>query len=208
MKNFNYCSTLRRPSRSLAAGILDETGVYKNSYRKLQKELGLHCLSIQHLDQVSGTCLFLRERLNWLEIGIRFTGEPAKNKKRAEKNAAMAAWTSLKLLAKETANSSSEPENNDELEQITIARALLNYQIKEKTAMANSSNAPVVFTNKFPSQNPRPTGPQPPATTSKILTSICPKVVPRNRSMSATANEKPVLTSLQTPTPESRGVRP
>ncbi|XP_052874067.1 double-stranded RNA-binding protein 2-like [Gossypium arboreum] len=179
----------------------DETGVYKNSYRKLQKELGLHCLSIQHLDQVSGTRLFLRERLNWPEIGIRFTGEPAKNKKQAEKNAAMAAWTSLKLCE-------SEPENNDELEQITIARALLNYQIKEKTAMANSSNAPVVLTNKFPSQNPRPTGPQPPATTSKILTLICPKVVPRNRSMSATANEKPVLTSLQTPTPESRGVRP
>lgn len=28
--------------------------------------------------------------------GIAFTGEPAKNKKQAEKNAAMAAWTSLK----------------------------------------------------------------------------------------------------------------
>lgn len=28
--------------------------------------------------------------------GITFTGEPAKNKKQAEKNAAMAAWTSLK----------------------------------------------------------------------------------------------------------------
>lgn len=28
--------------------------------------------------------------------GITFTGEPAKNKKQAEKNAAMAAWASLK----------------------------------------------------------------------------------------------------------------
>ena len=28
--------------------------------------------------------------------GIMFTGEPAKNKKQAEKNAAMAAWSSLK----------------------------------------------------------------------------------------------------------------
>jgi len=28
--------------------------------------------------------------------GITFTGEPAKNKKQAEKNAAMAAWSSLK----------------------------------------------------------------------------------------------------------------
>lgn len=29
--------------------------------------------------------------------GIKFTGEPAKNKKQAEKNAAMAAWLSLKI---------------------------------------------------------------------------------------------------------------
>lgn len=29
--------------------------------------------------------------------GVAFTGEPAKNKKQAEKNAAMAAWSSLKL---------------------------------------------------------------------------------------------------------------
>lgn len=28
--------------------------------------------------------------------GITFTGEPAKNKKQAEKNAAMAAWSALK----------------------------------------------------------------------------------------------------------------
>ena len=109
-------------------------------------------------------------------------------------------------MAKETASSSSEPENNDELEQITIARALLNYRIKEKMAMANSSNAPIPFTKKFLIQNPRPTSPQPPATTSKILPLICPKLVPRNRYMSATANDKPILSSLQAP--ESHGVRP
>ncbi|KHG19746.1 Double-stranded RNA-binding protein 2 [Gossypium arboreum] len=205
MKNFNYCSTLRGPSHSLAAGILDETGVYKNLLQEIAQRVGAPLpqyttfrSGLGHLPIFTGT----------VELaGIRFTGEPAKNKKQAEKNAAMAAWTSLKLLAKETASSSSEPENNDELEQITIARALLNFRIKEKMAMANSSNAPILFTKKFPSQNPRPTSPQPPATTSKILPLICPKVVPRNRSMSATVNEKPVLTS-QTPTPESRGVRP
>ncbi|KAA3456650.1 double-stranded RNA-binding protein 2-like [Gossypium australe] len=184
----------------------DETGVYKNLLQEIAQRVGAPLpqyttfrSGLGHLPIFTGT----------VELaGIRFTGEPAKNKKQAEKNAAMAAWTSLKLLAKETASSSSEPENNDELEQITIARALLNYRIKEKMAMANSSNAPILFTKKFPSQNPRPTSPQPPATTSKILPLICPKVVPRNRSMSATANEKPVLTSSQTPTPESRGVRP
>ncbi|PPD89886.1 hypothetical protein GOBAR_DD13163 [Gossypium barbadense] len=184
----------------------DETGVYKNLLQEIAQRVGASLpqyttfrSGLGHLPIFTGT----------VELaGIRFTGEPAKNKKQAEKNAAMAAWTSLKLLAKETASSSSEPENNDELEQITIARSLLNYRIKEKMAMANSSNAPILFTKKFPSQNPRPTSPQPPATTSKILPLICPKLVPRNRSMSATANEKPVLTSSQTPTPESRGVRP
>ncbi|KAL1109140.1 hypothetical protein V6Z11_D03G159000 [Gossypium hirsutum] len=78
MKNFNYCSTLRGPSHSLAARILAisidcprikrmRQEFIRTSYRKLHKELGLHCLSIQHLDQVSGTCLFLQGRLNWLE---------------------------------------------------------------------------------------------------------------------------------------------
>ncbi|XVF05684.1 hypothetical protein REPUB_Repub05bG0193700 [Reevesia pubescens] len=219
----HYCSTLRQaehsaaevalqslsnrgPSHSLAARILDETGVYKNLLQEIAQRVGAPLpqymtfrSGLGHLPVFTGI----------VELaGITFTGEPAKNKKQAEKNAAMAAWTSLKQLAKETASSSSEPENNDELEQITIARALLNYRIKEKMAMANSSNAPIPFTKKFPIQNPRPTSPQPPATTSKILPLICPKVFPRNRSMSVTANDKPILPSLQAPTPESRGARP
>ncbi|GMJ08944.1 dsRNA-binding protein 2 [Hibiscus trionum] len=218
----HYCSTLRQaehsaaevalqslsnrgPSHSLAARILDETGVYKNLLQEIAQRVGAPLpqyttsrSGLGHLPIFTGT----------VELaGIKFTGEPAKNKKQAEKNAAMAAWTSLKLLAKETA-SSSEPENNDELEQITIARALLNYRIKEKMAMANSSNGPILFTKKFPVQNPRPTSPQPPATTSKILPLICPKLVSRNRTMSATANDKPILTSSQTHVPESRGARP
>ncbi|KAK8562276.1 hypothetical protein V6N13_019697 [Hibiscus sabdariffa] len=188
----------RGPSHSLASRILDETGVYKNLLQEIAQRVGARLpqyttfrSGLGHLPVFTGT----------VELaGITFTGESAKNKKQAEKNAAMAAWTSLKQLAKETASSSSEPENNDELEQITIARALLNYRIKEKIAMKNSSNAPIPFTKKFPIQNPRPTS-QSPATTSKILPFICRKVVPRNRSMTATAVDKPI----QTPTPESHG---
>ncbi|XVF68576.1 hypothetical protein PTKIN_Ptkin11bG0013400 [Pterospermum kingtungense] len=219
----HYCSTLRQaehsaaevalqslsnrgPSHSLAARILDETGVYKNLLQEIAQRVGAplpHYTTFRsglgHLPIFTGT----------VELaGITFTGEPAKNKKQAEKNAAMAAWTSLKQLAKETASSCSEPENNDELEQITIARALLNYRRKEKMAMANSSNAPIPFTKKFPIQNPRPTSPQPPATTSKILPFFCPKVVPRNRFMLAATNDKPVQPSLSTSVPESRGARP
>ncbi|KAA3468800.1 double-stranded RNA-binding protein 2-like [Gossypium australe] len=216
----HYCSTLRLaehsaaevalqslssrgPSHSLAARVLDETGVYKNLLQEIAQRVGAPLpqyttfrSGLGHLPVFTGT----------VELaGITFTGESAKNKKQAEKNAAMAAWTSLKQLAKETASFSSEPENNDELEQITIARALLNYRIKEKMAMANSSTAPIPFTKKFPIQNPRPTSPQPPATTSKILPLICRKVVPRNRSISATASDKPILPSSQAP--ESRGPR-
>ena len=88
---------------------------------------------------------------------------------------------SLWPVAKDAASSTSEPEINDELEQITIARALINYRVKEKLAMANP-NAPIPFPRKFQIQCPRPSSPQPPpATTSKILPLICQKTAPRTR---------------------------
>ncbi|GKV08298.1 hypothetical protein SLEP1_g19951 [Rubroshorea leprosula] len=214
----HYCSTLRQAehsaaevalnslsnrglSHSLAARILDETGVYKNLLQEIAQRVGAPLpqyttfrSGLGHLPVFTGT----------VELaGITFTGEPAKNKKQAEKNAAMAAWNSLKQLAKEAASSSSERDNNDELEQITIARALQNY--KMEMAMSNWSNAPIPFTRKF--QNPRPTSPQPPpATTSKILPLICPKAVPRNRSMLTTMNDKPMPS--QAPVPDVRGIHP
>ncbi|XP_047160252.1 double-stranded RNA-binding protein 2 [Vigna umbellata] len=191
-----YCSTLRQaehsaaevalnslsnraPSHSLAARILDETGVYKNLLQEIAQRVAAPLpqyftfrSGLGHLPVFTGT----------VELaGIMFTGEPAKNKKQAEKNAAMAAWSSLKQLAKETARSSTEPENNDELEQITIARALRNYRLKEKISMSNP-NAPIPFPKKFQIQNPRPTSPQPPpAATSKILPLICQKAASRSR---------------------------
>ncbi|CAL0334037.1 unnamed protein product [Lupinus luteus] len=201
-----YCTTLRQaehsaaevalnslshrgPSHSLAARILDETGVYKNLLQEIAQRVGAPLpqyttfrSGLGHLPVFTGT----------VELaGITFTGEPAKNKKQAEKNAAMAAWSYLKQLAKESASSSTEPENNDELEQITIARALLNYRLKEKIAMSNP-NAPIPFPKRFQIQSSRPTSPQPPpAATSKILPLICPKTVPRSRHSFTTSNESP-----------------
>lgn len=218
----HYCSTLRQaehsaaevalnslsnrgPSHSLAARILDETGVYKNLLQEIAQRVGAPLpqyttfrSGLGHLPVFTGT----------VELaGITFTGEPAKNKKQAEKNAAMAAWSSLKQLAKEAASSSSEPENSDELEQITIARALLNYRLKEKIAMSNP-NAPIPFPRRFAIQSQRPTSPQPtPATTSKILPLICQKTAPRNRPQSTTANDSQVP-SLLPPLLEGRGLRP
>ncbi|KAE9593196.1 putative double-stranded RNA-binding domain-containing protein [Lupinus albus] len=202
----HYCTTLRQaehsaaevalnslshrgPSHSLAARILDETGVYKNLLQEIAQRVGAPLpqyttfrSGLGHLPVFTGT----------VELaGITFTGEPAKNKKQAEKNAAMAAWSYLKQLVKGTASSSTEPENNDELEQITIARALLNYRLKEKIAMSNP-NDPIPFPKRFQFPNSRPTSPQPPpAATSKILPLICPKTVPRSRHSFTTSNESP-----------------
>lgn len=108
-------------------------------------------------------------------------------------------------MAKQAASSAPEPENNDELEQITIARALMNYRIKEKMAMTNP-NAPIPFQKKFPIQNLRPISPQPPATTSKILPFICQKMAPRNRTPSTSVNDN--FSTLPHPSQaESRGSR-
>lgn len=95
----------------------------------------------------------------------------------------------LVTVAKETSSSMPEPENIDELEQVIIARALINYRIKENIGTGSSSSAPVPFAKKFFMQNPRPTSPQPsPATTSRILPFICPKQPSRSsRSLAATS---------------------
>ncbi|KAM7256715.1 hypothetical protein ACFE04_012456 [Oxalis oulophora] len=204
----NYCSTLRQaehsaaevtlnslsnrrgPTHSLAAKILDETGVYKNLLQEIAQRVGAplpqyttYRSGLGHLPVFTGI----------VELaGIIFTGDPAKNKKQAEKNAAMSAWSSLKQLAKESASSSSQPDNNHELEQVTIARALINYRLKEKLTYGNSHNGPIPFRKKFPTQNPRPTSSQhPPSTTSKILPLICPQRIPRNRPPSPTPNDGP-----------------
>ncbi|KAM3399103.1 double-stranded RNA-binding protein 2 [Capsicum galapagoense] len=203
----NYCSTLRQaehaaaevalnalsnrgPSHSLAARILDETGVYKNLLQEIAQRVGAplpqyttYRSGLGHQPVFTGT----------VELAaITFTGEPGKNKKQAEKNAALAAWSSLKQLAQQDASLSSEPENNDEQEQIKIARALLNYRLKEKLEMAKFGNVSIPFQKKFPIPSPRPSSPQrPAATTSKILPLICPKPVSRYRSSSMTSQPQP-----------------
>uniref|UniRef100_A0A1J3DUF7 Double-stranded RNA-binding protein 2 n=1 Tax=Noccaea caerulescens TaxID=107243 RepID=A0A1J3DUF7_NOCCA len=208
-----YCSTLRQaehsaaevalnalsnrgPSHSLASRILDETGVYKNLLQEIAQRVGAPLpryttfrSGLGHQPVFTGT----------VELaGITFTGDPAKNKKQAEKNAAMAAWSSLKQLAKETSSSMPEPENIDELEQVIIARALINYRIKENIGTGSSSSTPVPFAKKFFMQSPRPTSPQhSPATTSRILPFICSRPSSRSRSLAATSIERTIASALE-----------
>ncbi|GMH07112.1 hypothetical protein Nepgr_008952 [Nepenthes gracilis] len=196
----HYCSTLRQaehaaaelalkslssrgPSHSLAARILDETGIYKNLLQEISQRVGAplphytaYCSGLDHQPMFTGT----------VELsGIIFTGEPAKTKRQAEKNAALAAWGSLKQLAQQEASASSEVENPDELEQVTVARALSKFQLKER--MSNNSNTPLVFPQKIQIETPRPSSPQHPAViTSKILPLICRKTPPRIRPQSTT----------------------
>lgn len=72
----------------------DETGVYKNLLQEVSQRVGATLPAYSTFRTGLGhlpvfTCT--------VELaGVIFTGEPAKNKKQAEKNAAMAAWLSLK----------------------------------------------------------------------------------------------------------------
>ncbi|KAL5990657.1 dsRNA-binding protein 2 [Asimina triloba] len=187
----------------------DETGVYKNLLQEIAQRVGAPLPQYTTFRSGLGhQPVFTCE----VELaGITFTGEPAKNKKQAEKNAAMAAWSSLKqceslpkVVAQQAANSSLDTENNDEQEQITIARALLNFRLKAK--LANPANAP--FPIKFPMQDHK-SSTTPAATGSKILPLIRLKTTPRNRPTSA-MNDGPLPPLSSTPflQPENRGARP
>ncbi|XP_009598424.1 double-stranded RNA-binding protein 2-like [Nicotiana tomentosiformis] len=188
----NYCSTLRQaehsaaevalnalanrgPSYSLAARILDETGVYKNLLQEVSQRVGASLPAYTTFRSGLGhlpvfTCT--------VELaGVTFTGEPAKNKKQAEKNAAMAAWSSLKLLAQQSESSKPDRGRNDEQEHVTVARALQRYIMKARLAR-------ISFPIKFPTPNPRPSVQQAPSTTSKLLPLICPRTAPRSRPVS------------------------
>ncbi|BAF26788.1 double-stranded RNA-binding protein 6 [Oryza sativa Japonica Group] len=196
----------RGPSYSLAARILDETGVYKNLLQEVAQRVGAPLPS--YTTERSGlghlpvfTCT--------VELaGITFTGDPAKNKKQAEKNAASAAWSSLRQLVRQEASSSNEPESNDEQEQIRIARALLNYRLKEKMAMANNPHASP-FPKKFPMQPERRTAfPQSSHSSySKILPLFRPKSNSRSRPESPAASDAASQTPFrptESPNPRSR----
>ncbi|KAL6960390.1 Double-stranded RNA-binding protein [Sarracenia purpurea var. burkii] len=109
----SYCTTLRQaehaaaevaltvlsarpPSRSLTSRVLDETGVYKNLLQETTHKAGLKLPLYTTVRSGPG---HLPVFTSTVEIaGMNFTGESAKTKKQAEKNAAIAAWSSLKTM--------------------------------------------------------------------------------------------------------------
>uniref|UniRef100_A0A0D9XKQ6 Uncharacterized protein n=1 Tax=Leersia perrieri TaxID=77586 RepID=A0A0D9XKQ6_9ORYZ len=119
-----------------------------------------------------------------------------------------AIWTWPPAVERQEANSSNEPESNDEQEQIRIARALLNYRLKEKMAMANNPHASP-FPKKFPMQPERKMAfPQSSHSSySKILPLFRPKSNSRSRPESPAASDAVSQTPFQpteSPNPRSR----
>ncbi|KAK9136988.1 hypothetical protein Sjap_007582 [Stephania japonica] len=118
----------RGPSRSLAAKVLDETGVYKNLLQETAHRAGLNLPVYTTIRSGPGHVPVFTCKVEL--AGHSFNGEPAKTKKQAQKNAAMAAWSALKQLAPSRSSTSSSSssllnsEHNDEQEQVIVARVL------------------------------------------------------------------------------------
>ncbi|OIV95137.1 hypothetical protein TanjilG_21527 [Lupinus angustifolius] len=180
-----FCSTLRQaehaaaevalntlakrgPSRALAARVLDETGVYKNLLQETAHRAGLNLpvyttvrFGPGHVPNFSCT----------VEIaGLHFSGDPARTKKQAQKNAASAAWSALRKLSENHLSSStsssfsSESKGNEEQEQVIIARVLASLHPFESNfsesnhqhRLQNCTATSLVSTYPIPSMYPMP----------------------------------------------------
>ncbi|GFQ01096.1 double-stranded RNA-binding protein 3 [Phtheirospermum japonicum] len=86
----------RGPSKSLTARVLDETGVYKNLLQETAHRAGLKLPLYTTVRSGPGHVPVFTSTVEL--AGLSFTGEPAKTKKQAEKNAAITAWSALKKM--------------------------------------------------------------------------------------------------------------
>ncbi|KAJ0976185.1 hypothetical protein J5N97_018150 [Dioscorea zingiberensis] len=122
----------------------DETGVYKNLLQETAHRAGLKLPVYTTIRSGPGhTPVFSCT----VELaGLTFNGDPAKTKKQAQKNAAMAAWSALKKLpnlgSSSSSSSLSENEGNEEQEQFVIARALASlHQAEENKSSSQMSQS-------------------------------------------------------------------
>ncbi|KAH6811335.1 dsRNA-binding protein 5 [Perilla frutescens var. frutescens] len=86
----------RGPSKSLTARVLDETGVYKNLLQETAHRAGLKLPVYTTVRSGPGHVPVFTSTVEL--AGMSFSGEAAKTKKQAEKNAAIAAWSALKRM--------------------------------------------------------------------------------------------------------------
>ncbi|XP_021299345.1 double-stranded RNA-binding protein 5, partial [Herrania umbratica] len=144
----SYCPTLRQaehaaaevalnilsargPSRSLTARVLDETGIYKNLLQETAHRAGLNLPVYTTVRSGPGhvpifTCT--------VELaGMNFMGEPAKTKKQAEKNAAIAAWSALKRMPSLDSLTNKEADNREDQDQAVVSRVLSSFKPKDES---------------------------------------------------------------------------
>ncbi|GAB2277550.1 hypothetical protein Dimus_012260 [Dionaea muscipula] len=142
----------RGPSKVLAVRAPDETGVFKNLLQETAHRAGLNLpvyttvrSSPWHVPIFSCT----------VELaGMRFTGEQAKSKKQAEKNAAMAAWSALKQRVGSGSSSSHQMNTgcHEEQEQAIVARFLVG--MKSSNSHSSQHRKPAEKSNSLLSPQP------------------------------------------------------
>ncbi|KAK8556961.1 hypothetical protein V6N12_003350 [Hibiscus sabdariffa] len=121
--------SVRGLSRSLTARVLDETGVYKNLLQETAHRAGLKLPVYTTVRSGPGhspifTCT--------VELaGMSFTGEPAKTKKQAEKNAAIAAWSALKTMPNLDSLTKKETGSQEDRDQAVVSRVLSSFRPKD-----------------------------------------------------------------------------
>lgn len=130
----------RGPSRSLAARVLDETGVYKNLLQETAHRAGLKLPVYTTVRSGPGHLPVFACSVEL--AGMSFTGEPAKTKKQAEKNAAMAAWSALKQMPDlgPSSQQARERECSEEQEDVVVTRVLSNLRPKEESKSMRHRN--------------------------------------------------------------------
>ncbi|KAL2907070.1 Double-stranded RNA-binding protein 3 [Bienertia sinuspersici] len=119
----DYSPTLRQAEHSAAEVALnDETGVYKNLLQETAHKAGLNLPLYTTVRTGPGhvpvfTCT--------VELaGMSFTGESAKTKKQAEKNAAITAWSSLKKMPSLV----TKQESGGEQDEVIVSRVLSRFR--------------------------------------------------------------------------------
>ncbi|GAV64220.1 dsrm domain-containing protein [Cephalotus follicularis] len=123
---------IRGPTSALASRVLDETGVYKNLLQETAHRAGLDLPVYTTVRAGPGPFPIFSCTVEL--AGMRFMGEQAGTKKHAQKNAAIAAWSALKIMAQQgstSATSSFSPlgaKGNEDKEQVIVARFLASLQ--------------------------------------------------------------------------------
>ncbi|CAL5063476.1 unnamed protein product [Urochloa decumbens] len=164
--------SLRGPSTSLAARVLDETGVYKNLLQETAHRAGLKLPAYTTVRSGPGHSPVFASTVEL--AGMTFAGDPARTKKQAEKNAAMAAWSSLKQMPE--ARKEPGAGAGEEQEHVVVARVLAALKPRDGGGDGKAAPSPKHSPSALPNPSlyrhqwrPRNAPAQPPPAGPRIL---------------------------------------